>query len=897
MLRVTQQANPQAAKRYYSAADYLTEGQERVGLWGGRGAERLGLEGAVDQRSFDRLCENRDPRTGERLTARTRGDRTVLYDFTFSVPKSISLLHGLSGDPEVLAAFRSAVDETMRDVEADMKVRVRKGGRDEDRVSGNMVWAAFVHSTSRPVDGFPDPGLHAHVCVLNASYCAAEKAWKAGQFRDLKRDAPFFEAAFRVRLDNRLRALGFPTVRTGKGFELAGLDDPALLKKFSRRTAEIEAKAKELGITDPERKAELGAKTRGRKNNRLSRTALRTEWDGRLTQGERDAVARVHRREGTAGPPERGERASVDYALEHVFTRKAVADERELLTQALRRGLGSVTVEGVQSELAGRPLVRATQDGRVLATTPAVLAEEQAILKLARGGRGRYRPLGDPARPFARDWLNADQKAAVRHVLGSRDGVILVRGAAGTGKTTLEQELGDALAAAGTPVVAIAPSAAASRGVLREEANFPTADTVARFLVDTKMQHQARNGVVLLDEASLLGSTDTLALLRTARELGARLVMLGDRRQHRAVARGQPLKLLETEAGLPVVEVKEILRQTGEYKQAARALADGRPDRAFALLDRLGWVREMPDGERYRAITEGYLATVRERKKDGRPKTALCVTATWAEANQMAQAIRQELKAAGKLTGERTLAAWVPAHLTGPEKQDAAGTIRPGDLLVFHQHAPGIKNGTRVVVDENVRPPAEYADRFEVYRPASVTLAVGDRVRVTANGRARGGQRLDNGALYTVQAFTRGGDVVLDNGWTVPAAGGVHLGQGIAVTTQTGQGRTVDRVFAGLSHQSLPATTQRTAYVGLTRGREQVLVYTDDRAALLKAVRRADDPLSATELARAAGRHRFRQRLQHHLAGLRRRMSLGPVVRGRSPDRHPAVPVRREAGR
>ena len=34
----------------------------------------------------------------------------------------------------------------------------------------------------------------------------------------------------------------------------------------------------------------------------------------------------------------------------------------------------------------------------------------------------------------------------MRHVLGSRDRVTIIRGAAGTGKTTLEQELGEALA-------------------------------------------------------------------------------------------------------------------------------------------------------------------------------------------------------------------------------------------------------------------------------------------------------------------------------------------------------------------------------------------------------------------------------------------------------------------
>src|SRR5437899_8515453 len=119
MLRITQQDSSKDAKRYYAGADYYSE--ESIGSWGGQGARMLGLEGVVDKLSFDRLCDNLDPRTGIPLTVRTRSDRTVGYDFTFSVPKSVSLLYAMTGDREILDAFRAAVDETMRDIESEMK--------------------------------------------------------------------------------------------------------------------------------------------------------------------------------------------------------------------------------------------------------------------------------------------------------------------------------------------------------------------------------------------------------------------------------------------------------------------------------------------------------------------------------------------------------------------------------------------------------------------------------------------------------------------------------------------------------------------------------------------------------------------------------------------------------
>ncbi|QYO65188.1 ATP-dependent RecD-like DNA helicase [Leptolyngbya sp. 7M] len=318
----------------------------------------------------------------------------------------------------------------------------------------------------------------------------------------------------------------------------------------------------------------------------------------------------------------------------------------------------------------------------------------------------------------------------------------------------------------------------------------------------------------------------------------ARLVLSGDRRQHGSVERGAALRLLEDEAGLKPAELKEIHRQQGAYMLAVKSLGEGDMSGGLTALDKLGWVQEIASEERYRVLATMYMDSVRAGK------SSLVVSPTHAEADAVTEEIRQQLREQKALGSEvREYEQLVPANLTPGQQLDAA-SYQPGDVLVFHQNARGYKRGQRLVVGRD-RVPLDQAARFTVFHQRSVGLSVGDRIRITQNGfTADRDHRLNNGDLHTIKDFAANGNLLLENGWQVPKNYG-HIALGFVVTSHASQGKTVDRVFIGQSSQSFPASSREQFYVSASRGRERVMVFTDNKEDLLDAISRSDERVSA----------------------------------------------------
>ncbi|MBO0950588.1 MobF family relaxase [Fibrella forsythiae] len=867
MIRLIQASSAAHAKAYFSdalsKADYYLNDQELQGQMRGKLADRLGLAGPVFKDTFFALCENLNPGTGEALTPRTKDNRVTGWDCNFHVPKSVSILHGLSNDDHILDAFRESVRQTMDDIEQDVKTRVRKDKAQDERVTGELLYSEFVHQTARPVDGqLPDPHLHAHCFIFNATWDDTEQQIKSARLRDIYLDLPYYHARFHKRLSDKLIEQGYQVRRTTQSFEVEGVPQK-VIDLFSKRTDEIGRVAKEKGITDPNQLDELGARTRAKKQKGHSMAELKTEWRrqiSELKQDDQEAGKRILRYAPTKEPSILTPEQCVDHALQHDFERASVKQNRRLLVTAYRQALGhkNVTLDGITEQLTNDArLIHVQDSGRTMCTTREVLSEEQRMVRLAQQGQGKLKPLYTQAPDLT---LDGQQAAAVNHVLTTPHRVSIIRGVAGSGKTTLMGEAINWMEKAGKHVTVVAPTAEAARGVLRNE-GFAAANTVANLLHDKARQQMLAGQILWVDEAGLLGTKDMSALLELATQQNARLILGGDTRQHASVIRGDALRILNTVGGIQTAEVSKIYRQRhAPYRAAVEDLSKGDVSSAFIKLDSMGSIQSIDPLKPNEALVKDYV----EARRKG--KSALVVSPTHKQGDEVTDSIRQKLKASGML-GKREIKAdrLSSLNLTEAQKGDWRN-LQVGQIIQFNQNRPGIGRGSVWTVasstdkgvliqndeQQTIPLPLTNSRDYDVYHKSEISLAKRDAVRITRNGFDQDKNRLNNGQLLDVVSVSKQGDVVLRN--TISKAtyrldkSYGHIAHAYCITSHAAQGKTVDEVFISQPASTFAATDAKQLYVSVSRGRDRARIYTDDKEQLLMQASRLGERQSALEL-------------------------------------------------
>ncbi len=856
MLTAKPQLNLASAREYFRehlcTGDYYSAGQKVTGEWFGLGAAKLDLSGAVKEADFLALCEGRNPVTGERMTARLNterreagrsvANRRVFYDFTLSPPKSVSIL-GLMQDDRILALHQQAVRDTLRELEKFAETRVRKGGADGERVTGNVVAATFRHDTSRELD----PHLHTHCVVFNATFDAHENRWKALQVHGMFRAQKFAENYYYHELSKGLRGLGYEIENGSRDFEIKGVPRE-VIARFSKRHQQIDTETKRRIAREGLRgdlnavRRQVAEDKRQRKLKDSTADRLRPHWREQLSWKQRWALRQL-RPESPPAAQRADPSGAVAWADERLFDRRSVVNDFELMAEALARGRGeNFGLAEVRAAIDRRGYVR--EDGTTRLTSRDVLGWELEVVRAAHDGRGRH-PAINPDYPPSRP-LSAEQKQAVARILGSRDFITLFRGGAGTGKSFTLAEVAQGVTAAGNALVVLAPQ---RQQVADLQADGLAAQTVALFMEKRQL---AGGSVVVVDEAGQIGAKQMAQLLRIVRANGGRVVLSGDTRQHGAVAASDALRAIEKYAGLKPAVVRQIRRQDpklgatrGErrfirgYRAAVKAAARGDVAASFDRLDRLGCIREYDPQERRKALAAEYRAALDRGEKP------LIVAQTREEMRSVNETVRDHLRAAGRLAAGRALVAFQPVDLVDAEKRDAR-FYQSGDHVCFlrsyGRFARGevceiVRAGPKgLIVAKGGRESAvsyRYANRFSVVRAGEMKVSAGDRLQLKFNGKSREGAALNNGELVTVRRMKKNGELVVvgrDGQKTLGANQRVFV-RGYAVTSYGSQGKTVDTViFADAATRA--ATNTEQWYVTVSRGRKRVIVFTSDKDAL-----------------------------------------------------------------
>ena len=180
----------------------------------------------------------------------------------------------------------------------------------------------------------------------------------------------------------------------------------------------------------------------------------------------------------------------------------------------------------------------------------------------------------------ARPTLAAEQQQMVDHLCLGGDGVSVVVGKAGTGKTFALGAAREAWQAAGLPVLGVAVARRAAREL--EQGAGIRSTSVAALLGELDTQRALPDRCVLVvDEAGMVPTRQLAQLLDATAAVGGKLVLVGDHRQLPELEAGGAFRGL-VNRGL-AIELTENHRQVNAWERAALdELRDGDAEQALA---------------------------------------------------------------------------------------------------------------------------------------------------------------------------------------------------------------------------------------------------------------------------------------------------------------------------
>jgi len=856
------------ASTYYQKDNYYIKSE---GEWQGKGAEYLSLQNEVKKEDFEKILDGSDV-DGNQLI--TKGGNTHKHrpgmDLTFSAPKSVSVASEVMGDTNIRRAHENAVKEALKYAELHFSyARQTENGVTTKIHTGNFVIATFTHDTSRELD----PQLHTHAVIANMTQ-RPDGQWRALSNEPLHENVNLLGQIYRNELAKNLVELGYSVNSNSKGmFEIQGIDEK-ILQSFSQRTTQINEKVLELQSNSLYSKADYHtlrdiatlASRKAKQNVDISE--VRESWLERLQeQGYTKEIVKQSIEnafeQSKQHDPNKVKQNEYDYvrAAARIQTENSSTfTKEEILNTAGKLSVGEYTINQLQNaflELCKDAEFKTL--GKNVFTTAEMQKIERNILTKIKQGHGAKEPINKSKESFLKSHenlkLTQGQKNAVNHILNSTDRYIAVQGDAGTGKTTMLSFVKEQIKSYGYEIRGLSFTGKAASEIKAQTGI--SSQTIDSFLANKANNILRGKELWVVDESSMLGSRKMNQLITAAEKEDARIVFIGDTKQLQPVEAGGMFVKLQSTGVLKTAYMKEVLRQTNKnYKDIVSEMSEKRIDIAFRKLESDGRIYEISNRhERLKAIQKDFIS--RDFKK------TVIITATNADRNELNKVIRHELMQQGKLSPEEyTFIVRKSANLTA-ESKHFAQSYKEGDVVFANKLGILGKAGTEgkiAYIDRAshqilvVTPEKTYTvdlksqgQHLSVFREKEQSFSKGDKIIFLKNDK---GREFKNGLVGVVQSINKDGDVKikLENNEIKNvnlATQYNYIDYGYAVTDYKSQGQTSVNVI--YHADTTKGVNYNQAYVAITRGKEDIQIYTDDKEMLQNQMKNEQNKTSTLD--------------------------------------------------
>lgn len=851
MLSLAKVKSGAAAASYYEGTDDYYHQDRSPSEWLGKGAEIVSLSGDVKSDDFRNLLDGKLP-NGSEIHNAAEGRRGGT-DLTFSAPKSVSIQALIGDDTRLLDAHDNAVKKTLKYAQTLAAYRLTENGITQLQSSDNLIIATFRHDLSRDAD----PQLHTHAVVINATQ-RADGEWRALDQSEFYKQQKLLGAIYRSELALEVQKLGYQitTTHVDGRFELSHFNQQQI-DGFSTRSQSIKNALSQFGKTRESATAkqkEMATLATRNAKGQLDRQALKEKWQEKANELGINLNPKLQMSEFSMASISQITKDAVAFSVAHHTERQSIVTEAQLIQAALEHATGKVSLEDVKTEIHHQSKNGTLINEGNLYTTEAAQQREKELLAVEFNGRNSVSPLMNEQlarKALASTSLNKGQREAVTLITTTKNRVAAINGVAGSGKTTMLSETNKIVTAKAYQAVGIAPSAVAAQELGKTGIQ---SQTIASFLNSEKSPLTSKS-ILVVDEASMVSAKDMHSILLKAEESGARVLLVGDTQQLKAVEAGRPFAQLQTN-GIAMVNMDEIQRQTNaELRNAVELASRGEVASSLNVLKQN--VVEIDNHyERYQTIAKEYaLLDESERSK------TLILSGTNSARSSINENVRVELELAGKGVVVTTLER---KDLTKAQATSSL-SYQSGDIIQAQKdlESLGLKRGdlATVIESKDGKVILEKVDGNHVeWKPAiqtSVTaynltereLSVGDSVRLTSNDYTQGVLNGDRAKVTSIDAEHQKITLTKTDGQsiTLDSSKPLHLDHGYCSTVHSAQGQTAQRVLIDADAYSA-ATNESGYYVAISRAREEVKIYTDDKSMLPESISRESTKSAALDI-------------------------------------------------